>query len=443
MKTLFMFASPVMVHSAAMSQLALTPLAPSLADLREANPDRAAAAALLRRATLSPNPGRIDELAGKSWTDMVDEVLNIDRMQTAVEVAVPEQDDLQDVLAWWIEEMSGPENGIVDKMMWFWHGFLTTNWDSVGREILIPRQMTLLRSKSMGNYRDLLQAFVIDGALLRFLDGDGSEASNPNENLGRELMELFTIGRGNYTQDDVRAAARALAGWWVDDDDDREDDPVVRFDRRNAFIAPMIFLGEQADWTTEAVVDRLCDHPGTAVNVASRLWFELVGTDLSTEDAIELGAWWQEADLEILPLVERLLRSDDAKNARYTRARSGLEWYLAVKGVTGLPFDNPWQLESLGQMPYFPPNVAGWPKGDRWLRPGSLVHRAVFLGSVSLEEAPGRTTDDILAASGLESVSDQTRRALEQAGNTSELAADQQARLRWRLALNAPEFHLS
>lgn len=412
-------------------------------DLREADPDRAAAAALLRRSTLGPRPERVDDLAGRSWGDMVDQVLDIDLMQAAVETAVPQDNNLEDVLAWWIEEMTGPDNGIVDKMMWFWHGFLTTNWNSVGSEILIPRQMSLLRSKSMGNYRDLLQAFVIDGALLRFLDGDGSNASNPNENLGRELMELFTIGRGNYTQDDVRAAARALAGWWVDNDGDREDDPEVRFDRRNAFIAPMIFMGEQADWTTESLVDRLCDHPGTAVNVASRLWFELVGTELSTEDAIDLGAWWQSADLEILPLVERILRSDEAEAARYTRARTGLEWYLAVKAATGLPFESQWQLETLGQMPYFPPNVAGWPKGDRWLRPGSLVHRAVLLGSVGLDEAPGRTTDAILTASGLESVTDTTRRALEQAGNTSEVAEDQIGRLRWRLALNAPEFHLT
>ncbi len=433
MKVLFMFASRRFIHSAVMT----------LADLQEANPDRATAAALLRRSTLGPRPERIDELAGRSWGDMVDIVLDIDAMQTAVETPVPQDNDLGEVLAWWIDEMTGPQNGIVDKMMWFWHGFLTTNWDSVGNEILIPRQMTLLRSMSMGNYRDLLQAFVVDGALLRFLDGDGSDASNPNENLGRELMELFTIGRGNYTQDDVRAAARALAGWWVDDDEDREDDPVVRFDRRNAFIAPMIFLGEQADWTTESLVDRLCDHPGTAVNVASRLWFELIGTELSAEDAVDLGRWWQDADLEILPLVERLLRSDEARDARYTRARTGLEWYLAVKATTGLPFESQWQLESLGQMPYYPPNVAGWPKGDRWLRPGSLVHRAVFLGSVGLDEAPGRTTDEILSASALESVTATTRRALQQAGNSSEVAEDQQGRLRWRLALNAPEFHLT
>mgnify|MGYP000208878479 CR=1 FL=1 len=412
-------------------------------DLREADPERAAAAALLRRSMLGPRPERIDDLAGQSWGDMVNQVLDIDAMQRAVEAKVPQTDELDDVLAWWMEEMSGPDNGIVDKMMWFWHGFLTTNWDSVGNRILIPRQMAMLRSKSMGNYRDLLQAFVVDGALLRYLDGDGSDASNPNENLGRELMELFTIGRGNYTQNDVRAAARALAGWWVDDDEDLDDGPVVRFDRRNAFIAPMIFLDEQADWTTETLVDRLCDHPGTAVNVSSRLWFELIGTELSTEDAIELGRWWQDADLEILPLVERLLRSKAAETARYTRARTGLEWYLAVKAATGIPFESQWQLESLGQMPYFPPNVAGWPKGDRWLRPGSLVHRAVFLGSIDLEEAPGSRTDEILTSSAMESITDTTRRALEQAGNASEVAADQQGRLRWRLALNAPEFHLT
>lgn len=413
----------------------------TLSDLREADPDRASAAAALRRATLAPTPGRIDELAGRSWDAMVDDLLDIDTLQRHVEEPVPLDAEREELLDWWIEKMSRPETGVVDKMMWFWHGFLTTNAYSVGDESLIPRQMTLLRSQSLGNYRDLLQGFVRDGALLRYLDGDGSEASNPNENLGRELMELFTIGRGNYTQDDVRAAARALAGWRVDTEN--EDDPEVVFDRRSAFVAPLIFLGEQRDWDTGSIVDRLCDHPATAVNVSSRLWYELVGTDLDAATASELGAWWQSADLEILPLVERILRSDEARTARYTRARSGLEWFLAMKAVTDLPFESPWVLDSLGQMPYLPPNVAGWPKGDRWLRPGSLVHRAVLLGSVGLDEAPGRSPDEILAAAALETVSDPTADAIRQAGGTADLGADQRARLRWRLVLNAPEFHLS
>lgn len=415
----------------------------TMSDLTEPDPARASAAALLRRTSLAPTPSRIDELAGSSWDDMVDEMLDIGSLQTAVETSIPPTDERVDLLEWWIESMSAPDSGIVDRLMWFWHGHLTTNADSAGNVELIRRQMTLLRTNSVGNYRELLQGFVVDGALLRYLDGDGSEAYNPNENLGRELMELFTIGRGNYTQDDVRAAARALAGWTVEDDGDDDADPRVEFDRSRAFVAPLVFLGEQADWNTELVVDRLCDHPGTAVNVASKLWYDLVGTELATDEAVELGAWWQQAGLEILPLVERILRSDAARTARYTRARTGLEWFVAAKAAVGFPFDNPWTLEVLGQMPYYPPNVAGWPTGDRWLAPGSLVHRTVLLGSLSLDDAPGRTTDEVLAACGVESVSDTTRRTLELAGDADELDPEQQAALRWRLALNAPEFHLS
>lgn len=433
MKGPFTFTSRTIRHDASMT----------MSDLTEVDSDRAAAAALLRRSSLAPRPARIDALAGSSWDDMVDEVLDIATMQAAVEAEIPVTDERQDLLRWWMESMSGPDSGIVDRMTWFWHGHLTTNEQSVDNTVLITRQMSLLRTNSMGNYRDLLQGFVIDGALLYYLDGAGSQAHNPNENLARELMELFSIGRGNYSQDDVRAAARALAGWWIDDDEENEDDPQVRFDRSNAFVAPLVFMGEQDDWDTERLVDRLCDHPGTAVNVSSKLWYELVGTELGTDEAVELGSWWQEADLEILPLVERILHSDDARDARYTRARTGLEWFVAAKAVAGFEFDNIWTLHDLGQMPYHPPNVAGWPKGDRWLRPGSLAHRAVLLGSLPLDDITGTTTDDVLAACGIESVSDTTRRALELAGDADELAPEQQAVLRWRLALNAPEFHLS
>lgn len=409
----------------------------------EVDPSRAAAAALLRRTCLAPSSARIDDLAGLSWNDMVDRVLEIGALEASVDAAVPETDEREDLLRWWIESMSAPETGIVDRLMWFWHGLLTTNVDSVGNTELIRRQMRLLRTHSVGNYRDLLQGFVVDGALLRFLDGDGSEASNPNENLGRELMELFTIGRGNYTQDDVRAAARALAGWFVDTSDDHEDDPVVGFDRRRSFVAPLVFLDEQSDWDTETIVDRLCDHPGTAINVVSRLWFELVGTTLADSDAVELGAWWQDHDLEILPLLERVLRSEAAERARYTRARSGLEWFVAAKAVAGFEFDNPWVLDTLGQMPYRPPTVAGWPRDDHWLRPGSLAHRAVLVGSIALDDVEAVSTDEVLSACGIESVSDQTRRALDLAGDAADLAPEHHAILRWRLALNAPEFHLS
>ncbi len=391
---------------------------------------------------MAVNADQVTALAGLAWDDAVDKLLDPAVVSRQSADQPPKPDRWQDLVLWWVKEMAGPETGIVNRLTWFWHGLLTTNTNKVGQPVLLQRQLALLRQESLGNYRTLLQQFVVDGALLRYLDGDGSEAYNPNENLGRELMELFTMGIDNYTQDDVRAAARALAGWEVETEKDTE--PRVVFRREAAFVAPMIFLGEQADWTTEKVVDRLCDHPATAARISSLLWVDLVGSPLSSDQAASLGQWWQEQDLEIAPLVGRILRSDEARAARFSRPRSGLEWFSAAAAAAGFEVKDPWALEALGQLPYQPPNVGGWPKGERWLQPGSLLARGSFVYEIDLRPTVSRlnTTDQVLTACGIESVSAQTQEALDAVASEPDLDLDAKATLRWRLCLNSPEFHL-
>lgn len=418
---------------------------PTSAWLDVRDPERAAAAHLLRRTAMSVSSNRVDELAGLGHDDAVSRILEDRGPDGRDDDRAPASDDTTDTISWWVDRMCHPDTGLTDRMAWFWHGLLTSSRHKASDSSLVAEQLDHLRANGRGEFRELLQGFVTTGALLDYLDGSGSTAARPNENLARELMELFTIGRGNYDENDVRAAARALAGWVVEDGE-------VEFRRENAFIAPLIFLGEQDDWDTGAVVDRLCDHPATAVRVAGRLWTDLTGSAPAAAAAVELGAWWQDRDLAIEPLLERILGDQAFIDGRRTRARTGLEWFCAARAAVGLGAEpiggDLWRLEQLGQLPYDPPNVGGWPRDDRWLSAGSLLARAGIVQDLDAETIPAGidTADQILDACAIHEVSATTFDAIEAVGR-GPVAADNDPvsirLVRWRLALTSPEFHLS
>ncbi len=429
--------SPTAVSSTARPFAALPFAAlPSSPLIDRGRPELAAAAHLVRRSSLGVHPERVAELAALDWDDAVGRVLD---HRPSLDNA-PSSDDLGDTIGWWVERMVEPETGLTDRLAWFWHGLLTTNANKVDDNAMVAQQLDHLRANALGNFRTLLQGYVSGGALLQYLDASYSMASNPNENLARELMEVFTVGRGHYTEDDVRAAARALAGWVVQDGS-------VEFRREHAFIAPLMFMDVQAEWDTVMIVDHLCDHPATAARVAARLWDELVGVPLDADGAAELGQWWQGQELEIAPLVERILRDPGFAQARFTRPRSALEWYCAVRSVIDID-NNIWLLENLGQIPYGPPNVAGWPRDGRWLNAGALLPRTSMVHNIDIasvlplrSEAP-LSTEEILDQCSLFEVSPATVDALDSVADTPELPPEQVEIVRWRLALSSPEFNL-
>ena len=405
-------------------------------ELVDRDPARSRTTRLLRRTSFIIDTNLIDDLSGRSFEEAVDRV-----MSDTGDVGTPPREDTQEIISWWIDRMVSPSSGIYERMVWFWHTHLTTNHVDVSSDVLVSRQLELLRTHALGNFRELLQSFVVDGALLQYLDGDGSEASNPNENLARELMELFTVGLGNHTEDDVRTAARALAGWVVD----RETDE-VRFERERAFIAPLLFRGKQANFDTAMLVDHLCDDVATAAYVSNKLWHHLAGGWLDVPIAVELGRWWQTQDLEIRPLVQAILTHPQFEHSYYSRPRTGLEFYIALGSVAGVQLEQPGPLRRLGQVPYEPPNVAGWPTDNRWLEPGSILNRGSLIFDIGFgdiyEPMPGNV-DYVLDRCGLFSVSQGTLDALNRVGIGRELDEEARAQIRWRLALSSPEFQLT
>lgn len=403
---------------------------------------------------MAPQPGRVETLAGRSGRDIVaamfdDDLIRKHQSLEAPTIGATDADDddgelrTDDISGWWLRQMADPDAGIVDRMAWFWHGHLTTNADKVSDPLLIATQLNTLRRGGLGNFRTLLHDVVTGGAMLQYLDANYSEASNPNENLARELMELFTMGRGHYDEDDVRSAARALAGWIVESE---EDGPAtVTWHRDRAFVAPLLFLGEQASWDTTMVIDRLCDDPATAEHVASKLWDHLVRRPLTEQGRADLGSWWRTQDLEIRPLVERICTDAEFMASAGGGTRSPIEWWCAASAAAGFDVDDIWSIRRLGQFPYAPPNVGGWPDGDRWLSPGSVLARSAFTYGVEfseLDELPS-ATDAILDRCALFDIDPTTHEAIDAVADTPDIDPPSLLAARWRLALCSPEFQLS
>ncbi len=391
-------------------------------------------------------PERVDELAERSWSDAVALVLGADDPDPAVPEVSDSGDGWETTAAWWLRRMADPDGGLGEYMTWFWHELLPVETWKVDLAPLLADYLRTLRVHALGTYPELLRAVVTGGAMIRYLDADGSVASNPNENLARELMELFTVGRGHYTEDDVKAGARALAGWHVE-----YETAEVVFDEVDAFVAPLIFRGVQARWDLDAVLDHLLADPSTAVRISSRLHRHLTGVD--PVDPAELGRWWAGTGLSIRPLLERILTTVDLGDPALGRARSGVEWWAVTAGALGIDADDLWQVDQTRQRPFGPPNVAGWPTGAHWIGPGPLLGRASVVQNLDLDRADldGLTAGDVSVA--IDAIgrrlcvpawSDATRAAMTTAATNPGFGDDHGARTRLliRLALLSPEVAL-
>lgn len=404
--------------------------------------DAARIAHLLRRTGFGPAPGEVE--AAGSYDDTLADILAADN--DGVEIPDPRDDEIEQGARWWLRRMRTTPAPLHEKMVLFWHSHLASSADKASGDML-ARQHNLFRRMALGNFRELLHHVVRDAATLTFLDGAGSDASAPNENMGRELMELFALGRGAYTEADVRAAARALAGFTVDWDSE-----AVGFDEDAANTSSLTFLGVTGTFDADRLVDVICDQPACAPFVAAKVYRFFVGVPASDRRLGELASGFAASGLEIRPLVEAILSGPEFAESRLTRPRFPVEWFVAA--LTALVLepteDDVWEVGELGQRLFFPPNVAGWTVGPHWVSPGRQLVRLSMSYFRSWPEDDADPAFDLgggspegraaaaLARCGLFEVSASTRSGLELAAGR--MAADEGGdRLLVATALASPE----
>ncbi len=386
---------------------------------------RAAQAALLvRRTAFGLKLDRVNSFTGQSGANAIAAVLRDSAPNGGTQ---PDS---------WVQGFQNSSSGIGDKMTMFWHNLIPISRIDLTQNYAnkIPGNLAILKRNAMGNYRTLMHEIITDDGLILYLNGNLNVKGSPNENLARELMELFTIGPGHYTQRDVEQAALAMTGWGGSG----------LHNNNKTYVGQITIFGKtrasnqsNSGWNVHTLVDALLDRQETADRISSKIWYYFVGGEGNPAFAppADLGSRWRTTDnYEIKPLLERILSSRQFWSRDYSRARNGLEMFAALASVTGLRADgNRPLMRSLGMLPYEPPNVAGWPTQDSiWLSYGTDLRIAKSLFELNIQSSD-TSVDQTLARCGI-FVADSQNKAAVASGSTP------QERL--RLALISPEFRM-
>ena len=277
---------------------------------------------------------------------------------------------------WWFREMLTTPSPLEEKMTLFWHNHFATSQQKVRFTPLMYEQNVLLRRNALGNFRTMLHEVARDPAMLIYLDGANSRKEQPNENFAREVMELFTLGEGHYTEKDIKEAARAFTGWSVD----RETGKYM-FRRGIHDYGKKTVLGKTDDLEGDQVLDLLLAQPAAARFITTKLWKEFVSTELDEKEIDRLSGVFRASGYDIGKLMRAMLTSDAfyAPENRAALIKSPVEFVIGTMKTFDIQTDNlrPFVLASafLGQNIFTPPNVKGWPGGDTWINSASLLGR--------------------------------------------------------------------
>ncbi len=287
---------------------------------------------------------------------------------------------------WWANRMLATPRPLEEKMALFWHGHFATTEEKVRDYRKMLRQLEIFQQNGLGDFRSLLVNVAQDPAMLAFLDAGVNVKGAPNENFAREIMELFSMGVGNYSEHDIREAARAFTGWNFQGttfrvNDDKHDDGVKAV------------LGREGRFDGVAVIDIILEQPVTAEFLAAKLYRFFVREDLDPALRRQLGNVLRENGYRIAPFMETLLLSQDfyAPESVATHIKSPVELALStykklgLKEVPGVPDFND-VTGALGQKLLYPPTVAGWAQGRSWITPGLLLERGNFALDVLLPD---------------------------------------------------------
>jgi uncharacterized protein (DUF1800 family) len=281
---------------------------------------------------------------------------------------------------WWANRMVASDQPLVEKMALFWHGHFATSEEKVRDVRKMQQQLTLFQTKGLSNFRTLLISAAQEPAMLAYLDAGVNVKGAPNENFAREIMEIFTLGIGQYGEIDIREAARAFTGWNFKG---------LKFENNPSKhdTGLKTVLGQSGSFDGIQVIDIILQQPKTAEFIAEKLYRFFVREQLSEESRIKLGSLLRQKNYEIAPFMEALFLSQDFYSAKGEHIKSPVELAvgtyrrLGQKSLPGMPDFNA-TTSNLGQLLFYPPTVAGWTSGRGWITPSTLVARGNFVRDV-------------------------------------------------------------
>jgi uncharacterized protein (DUF1800 family) len=360
---------------------------------------------LLRRAGFGASSEEYERYQSMGLQATIDELVNYtavdDSAALALAAEVPtETAQRGNPALWWVVRMANTKRPLQEKMTLFWHGLITSQLSVVNDNNAMVQQNEFMRAHALGSFPEMLRGISMDRAMMEYLDIAGSVRRAPNENYARELMELFAMGEGNYTEDDVREAARAFTGWVVQ----REYTPPNIFTLSEPVFRPerfdngqKTFLGKTGNFRPDDIVDIIAAQPATARHITRKLFEFFVYSDPEDGTLEPFVKVYNDNDGNIGAVVSALLHSEVFYSPRAYRAlvKTPLEYVVGAVKALGMqanitpllaPGNPPRALgliTNMGQTPFEPPNVAGWPGGAAWLNATTMFARLNFINQAT------------------------------------------------------------
>jgi uncharacterized protein (DUF1800 family) len=286
------------------------------------------------------------------------------------------REQMAELIQWWTQQMTDTKAPLQEKMTLFWHGHFATSAIKVRPAYKMWLQNQTLRTHALGNFGALTKAISRDPAMLVWLDLVSSHKENPNENFARELMELFTLGEGHYTESDIKESAKAFTGYRIDPIEQS-----FRFVSNQFDPSIKVFMQKTGPWTGDQIIDIVLEQPQCARFIVNKVWrfFAYEDPDPSLIDA--LATRFRQAQYETKPLLRTIFNSEEFYSERATVAiiKSPVQYLVQARRSLGVYAPEGRALENiyrqLGQIPFYPPNVKGWDGGKSWINTGTLAYR--------------------------------------------------------------------
>ena len=357
--------------------------------------------------TSSKKPGAL-QVANGSFDGLVKGIQGLGKMENLSkeqkkQLRRQSAEDIKSLNLLWLGEMINSEAQLREKMSFFWHGHFACRVINI---FFQQQLLNVIRENALGNFGDLLREVSKSPAMLSFLNNQQNRKQHPNENFAREVMELFTMGRGNYTENDVKEGARAYTGWGFNMDGEFVFRPFVHDNGQKTF------LGKTGNFNGDDVIDIILEQRATANFIAKKIYRFFVNENVDDEKVVILGERFYQNNYDIKKLLADIFTSDwfyQEKNIG-TRIKSPVELLVGIRRLLPMEPERPeLQLlfeKILGQVLFYPPNVAGWPGGQGWIDSSALMFRLklpqLLTGSGRLLLTPKEDDDVMMGREGVD-----------------------------------------
>ena len=361
---------------------------------------------LMGKSGFGATPEELDKYVLKGYDNVVEDILNPVHSSSLPEdiiyryhVDIAESRLPTPTAAKWMYRLVTTDSPLEEKIALFWHGLFASNFADVQQMTMLYEQVDMFRKLGLGNFRDLLLELSKDTAMGQMLDNIDNHADAINENWGRELLELFSMGIGNYTEDDVKEASRAFTGWTRDNLEYTPFWPYGRvawhhkFDDNDHDFNTKTFLGETGNFDGDQIIDIIVKQKATAEFISTRLYQYFCSDQIDSDGQLAINEMMEAyftSGYEIRSVLRSLFKSDHFKSDKctYSKVKSPIELIvgtvrfseayskptLAIKDLVD-------QATFMGQTLFQPPSVEGWHEGVEWIDSGTLIERVNFASS--------------------------------------------------------------